>query len=156
MTSLFLKGLSHVVESNEPAPTIAGVCASAQHGIPKIVARHRTRSAIYAKVAGELATLLDMSEQEPPEWLPPAIRDVHGRYVAEMEHSTAEAERLLALQRTMSEPEHMLALLIANATPVEGALIREVAMRAGLMSRCECGVYNTAPSVRCIGCSRRV
>lgn len=150
-------------DNSETAPTVAGVSAAPLHGAPKVVIRHRTRSAIYAKVAGDLDALLDMAEQEPPEWLPAAVRGVHGRYVAEMEHSTAEADRLQALhrirwqeQRTMPEPERTLSLLIANATPREATTIRAVAMRAGLLIHCECGTYNTAPEPLCVGCGREI
>ncbi|MEU7477055.1 hypothetical protein AB0A63_13795 [Lentzea sp. NPDC042327] len=128
--------------------------------IPMFVVRSRTRSAIYAKVAGDLDALLDMAREQPQEWLAQALRGVHVRYVAEMERFTAEGDRLMDVRRRTwrsrsgaePEPAHTLSLLIANATPDEAAGIRAVAVRAGLMSQCACGTYNTAADTHCAGC----
>lgn len=63
---------------------------------PEIIGRLRTGSAIYAKVAGDLQSLLDTATREPDDWLPDAIGELRTRYLTEMDHRADEAARLLS------------------------------------------------------------
>jgi hypothetical protein len=136
-------------------PAITTATTVDQPDDPNIVIRLRTGSVIYAKVAGDLAALLDMATQQSAEWLPSTIRELHGRYVTEMQTRSDEAHRLRALLRAR-RADHLLSLLIANATPDEASVIRGVALRAGLLIRCPCGCYNTAAEQHCTSCKALV
>lgn len=91
--------MSHPAQISNDATNTTDTSVLSRSGLPNIVIRLKAQSGIYAKVAGNLDSVLDTAPEQPAEWLAAVVRELHTRYVTEMQKCADEADRLLALHR---------------------------------------------------------
>ncbi|RAS59493.1 hypothetical protein C8D87_114105 [Lentzea atacamensis] len=91
--------MSPPAQISDDVSTATATSVLSRSGLPNIVIRLKAQSGIYAKVAGDLDSVLDTAAEQPAEWLAAVARELHARYVTAMQECADEADRLLALHR---------------------------------------------------------
>lgn len=72
------------------------------------MALDRVKSAIYARVSGELASLLDSAKEHGTEWLVLALEETRQRYAQEMDSHYGRYREALAASRPAAPAEVVL------------------------------------------------